>query len=183
MLILIKFSAEIFQPRKEIQSIRVSLRGTIYGILAVCDWLLLGQTLGNAVPLSDYFLLSFGNYKLQQCSLGAPFAEPVCVGQQGNYQLSTSRRARPPLPPPSQPVHSRDKQANATTSATKSNCCSIKQKWDCHSLRWRRENCLIWFSLAVWVFESYFTVAVTKGNEVCFGDVTRCSSFHYDLDE
>ena len=56
-------------------------------------------------------------------------------------------------------------------------CCSIKQKWDCHSLRWRRENCLIWFSIAIWVFESYFTVVMTKGNEVCFGDVTRCSSF------
>ena len=121
MLILIKFNAEIFQQRKRIQSICVSLRGTIYGILAVCDWLLLGQALCNAVTLRDYFLFSFGNYKLQQCSLGTLSAEPVCAGQQRSYQQSTSRRARPLLLPPSQPAHARDKQANATTSASKSN--------------------------------------------------------------
>lgn len=62
-------------------------------------------------------------------------------------------------------------------------CCSIKQKWDCHSLRWRHENCRIWFSIAIWVFGSYFTVVITKGNEVCFCDATRCPSFHYNRDE
>lgn len=133
MLILIKFSAEIFQPRKEIQSIRVSLRGTIYGILAVCDWLLLGQTLGNAVPLSDYFLLSFGNYKLQQCSLGAPFAEPVCVwasrgitswapaGERGHryphhHNQFTHVTNRPTLPPPLQKVIAAQLSRNETVT-------------------------------------------------------------------
>ena len=35
----------------------------------------------------------------------------------------------------------------------------------------------------MWVFGSYFTVVITKGNEVGFGDVARCSSLHYNLDE
>lgn len=26
----------------------------------------------------------------------------------------------------------------------------------------------MWFSIAIWVFGSYFTVVITKGNEVCF---------------
>lgn len=68
-------------------------------------------------------------------------------------------------------AHPCDKQAKATATLWLQkaiDCCSIKQKWDCHSLRWRLENCLIWFSIAIWVFGSYFTVVITKGNEVCF---------------
>lgn len=54
MLILIKFNAETFQQvKKKNQSLRISLGGAIYGILAVCNGLLLEQTLCNAVTLGD----------------------------------------------------------------------------------------------------------------------------------
>lgn len=186
MLISIKFNAAIFQQvTKKNQSIRISQRGTIYGILAVCNWLPLEQTLGNAVALGDYFWLSSRNYKLTGAlALGALFAESACTARaelpdehqrvEGSYsRFCPCKRftqvTNKPSPPP--------RLQKAIDS------CSIRQKWDCHSLRGRRENCLIWFSIAIWVFGSYFTVVITKGNEVCFCDVTRCFSFHYNLDE
>lgn len=53
MLILIKFNAETFQRVKKIPSLHINLGGAIYGILAVCNGLLLEQTLCNAVTLGD----------------------------------------------------------------------------------------------------------------------------------
>lgn len=158
----------------KIQSIHLGLGGAIYGILDVRNWLLLEQTLCNAVTLGDYFSLSLRNDKLQWRSLGALFAKLVCACWRLKAESPDEQQQ-------AEGGHRRSHHCNWFTPATDKpklllppplqkaiDCCSIKQKWDCHSLRWRRENCLIWFSIAIWVFGSYFTVVITKGNEVCF---------------